>query len=170
MQMKSDIYGQHIFTEADLCLLYLQDPLRTIKYAFVEKAINFDDILQLENTPKLVEYIDPKTSLEDFDNNNQSTWYLPPEYLNMDIAKYVLDKCTTESELQRAGEELIKFQERDMFILLKYLKYLVDTMRKNNVVWGVGRGSSVASFVLFLLEVHRINSLYYDLSIDEFLK
>jgi DNA polymerase III alpha subunit len=57
-----------------------------------------------------------------------------------------------------------------MFILLKYLKYLVDTMRENNIVWGVGRGSSVASFVLFLLEVHRINSLYYDLSIDEFLK
>jgi DNA polymerase III alpha subunit len=170
MQMKSDIYGQQIFSEADLCLLYLQDPLRTIKYAFVEKAINFDDILQLESTPKLIEYVDPKTSVEDFDNTNQSTWYLPPEYLNMDIAKYVLDKCTTEAELQRAGEELIKFQERDMFILLKYLKYLVDTMRKNNVVWGVGRGSSVASFVLFLLEVHRINSLYYDLSIDEFLK
>ncbi len=168
--MKSDIYGQQIFSEADLCLLYLQDPLRTIKYAFVEKSINFDDILQLENTPKLIEYVDPKTSVEDFDNTNQSTWYLPPEYLNMDIAKYVLDKCTTEAELQRAGEELIKFQERDMFILLKYLKYLVDTMRKNNVVWGVGRGSSVASFVLFLLEVHRINSLYYDLSIDEFLK
>ena len=170
MQMKSDIYGQQIFSEADLCLLYLQDPLRTIKYAFVEKSINFDDILQLENTPKLIEYVDPKTSVEDFDNTNQSTWYLPPEYLNMDIAKYVLDKCTTEAELQRAGEELIKFQERDMFILLKYLKYLVDTMRKNNVVWGVGRGSSVASFVLFLLEVHRINSLYYDLSIDEFIK
>ena len=88
----------------------------------------------------------------------------------MDIAKYVLDKCNTEEELQRAGEELIKFQEREMFILLKYLKYLVDTMRSNNIVWGVGRGSSVASFVLFLLEVHRINSLYYDLSIDEFLK
>jgi DNA polymerase III alpha subunit len=72
--------------------------------------------------------------------------------------------------LQRAGDELIKFQERKMFVLLQYLKYLVDTMRKNNVVWGVGRGSSVASFVLFLIGVHRINSLYYDLSIDEFLK
>ena len=60
--MKSDIYGQQIFNEADLCLLYLQNPLRTIKYAFVEKDINFDDILQLENTPKLVKYIDPKTS------------------------------------------------------------------------------------------------------------
>jgi len=60
MQMKSDIYGQPIFTEADLCLLYLQDPLRTIKYAFVEKAINFDEVLQLEDTPALIEYIDPK--------------------------------------------------------------------------------------------------------------
>jgi len=65
---------------------------------------------------------------------------------------------------------LILFQERGLFPLLRYLKYLVDTMRANNVVWGVGRGSSIASFVLFLLGVHRINSLYYDLSIDEFLK
>ena len=168
--MKLDIYGQHIFNEAELCLLYLQDPSRTIKYALVDKVINFDDILQLENIPELIEYVDPKLSVEDFDNNNQSKWHLPIEYLNMDIAKYVLDKCNTEAELQRAGEELIKFQEREMFILLKYLKYLVDTMRSNNIVWGVGRGSSVASFVLFLLEVHRINSLYYDLSIDEFLK
>jgi DNA polymerase III alpha subunit len=81
-----------------------------------------------------------------------------------------LDQCTNEAELQRAGEELILFQERNMFVLLQYLKYLVDTMRKHNIVWGVGRGSSVASFVLFLLGVHRINSLYYDLSIDEFIK
>ena len=121
----TDFKKQQIFSESDLCLLYLQDPLRTIKYAFVEKDINFDDILQLENTPTLVKYIDPKTSVEDFDNNNQSNWHLPIEYSNMDIAKYVLDKCNTEAELQRAGEELIKFQERDMFILLKYLKYLV---------------------------------------------
>jgi len=57
-----------------------------------------------------------------------------------------------------------------MFVLLQYLKYLVDIMRKQNIVWGVGRGSSVASFVLFLIGVHKINSLYYDLNIDEFLK
>jgi DNA polymerase III alpha subunit len=90
--------------------------------------------------------------------------------MDMDIAQFVLDQCTTDAELQRAGKELLMFQERDMFVLLKYLKYLVDTMRQNNIVWGVGRGSSVASFVLFLLGVHRINSLYYDLSIEEFLK
>jgi DNA polymerase III alpha subunit len=95
---------------------------------------------------------------------------MPERYKNMDIAEYVLAECKTESELQRAGEELLLFQERDMFDLLKYLKYLVDTMRENNIVWGVGRGSSVSSFVLYLIGIHKINSLYYDLSIDEFLK
>jgi DNA polymerase III alpha subunit len=72
--------------------------------------------------------------------------------------------------MQRAGQELLLYQEREMFVLLKYLKYLVDTMRNNNIVWGVGRGSSVSSFVLFLIGVHKINSLYYGLDIDEFLK
>jgi len=78
--------------------------------------------------------------------------------------------CSSDAELQRVGQELMLFQERNMFNLLRYLKYLVDTMRTHNIVWGVGRGSSVSSFVLFLIGVHRINSLYYDLSIDEFLK
>jgi DNA polymerase III alpha subunit len=95
---------------------------------------------------------------------------IPNQYKDLDIAKYVLELCETDEELQRVGKELLLFQERDMFPLLRYLKYLVDTMRENNIVWGVGRGSSVSSFVLFLIGVHRINSVYYDLSIDEFLK
>ena len=62
------------------------------------------------------------------------------------------------------------FQERGLFDLLRYLKYLVDVMRDNQVIWGVGRGSSVASYVLFLLGVHRVDSLYYDLDPAEFLR
>ena len=168
--MRTDIYGQIILSENDLCDLYMRDPTRTIKKAFTESKISLGDILSIESKPDLIEYIDTKLSLEEFDNNNQLNWYMPIEYKEMDIAKFVLDQCTNEAELQRAGEELILFQERNMFVLLQYLKYLVDTMRKNNVVWGVGRGSSVASFVLFLLGVHRINSLYYQLDIDEFIK
>ena len=95
---------------------------------------------------------------------------MPQQYKDMDIAQFVLEQCQDDSELQRAGMELLLFQERDMFDLLKYLKYLVDTMRENNIVWGVGRGSSVSSFVLYLIGIHKINSLYYDLSIEEFLK
>lgn len=168
--MRTDIYGQQIYNEMELCLLYLQDPSRTIKRALVENEIKFDEILQLENTPELIQYNKLDMTVEQFDNHLQSNWLMPEKYKTMDIAQYVLDQCQGEAELQRAGAELLLFQERDMFVLLRYLKYLVDTMRENNIVWGVGRGSSVASFVLFLLGIHRINSLYYDLSIDEFIK
>lgn len=167
--MKTDSYGQMIFSEQDLCDLYMQDPERKITNALVDKSIALTDSITT-NMPELSLYVKPGVSVEKFDLQNQSTWFIPQEYVEMDIAKWVLDQCKSDAELQRAGEELIKFQERDMFILLRYLKYLVDTMRKNNVVWGVGRGSSVSSFVLFLIGIHKINSLYYDLSIDEFLK
>ena len=169
--MKTDIYGQIILTENDLFDLYMRDPIRTIKGCFVDKQINLDNIfLSEENLPILVEYVDTKLSLEEFDELNQSQWQMPQEYYEMDIAKWVLDQCKNEEELQRAGDELLKFHDRSMFPLLKYLKYLVDTMRRNNIVWGVGRGSSVASYVLYLIGIHRINSLYYQLSVDEFLK
>jgi DNA polymerase III alpha subunit len=95
---------------------------------------------------------------------------MPNEYKNMDIAKYVLELCVTDAELQRTGEELLLYQEHDLFDLLRYMKYLVDVMRENHVIWGVGRGSSVASYVLYLLGVHRINSMFYDLDPSEFLR
>jgi DNA polymerase III alpha subunit len=68
------------------------------------------------------------------------------------------------------GQELLLYQERGLFDLLRYLKYLVDVMRGNHVIWGVGRGSSVASYVLYLLGVHRIDSMFYDLDVREFLR
>ena len=169
--MRTDNYGQLILNETDLCDLFLRDPTRIIKEAFVEEDIKLDQVfLSTDNLPKLKKYQEIDMSVSQFDLDNQTQWFMPKEYLEMDIAQFVLNQCTNEAELQRAGDELLKFQEKDLFDLLRYLKFLVDTMRKHNVVWGVGRGSSVASFVLFLLGVHRINSLYFDLSIDEFLK
>ena len=88
----------------------------------------------------------------------------------MDIAELVISLCDTPEKLQRAGHELFLYQERGLFDLLRYLKYLVDVMRDNHVIWGVGRGSSVASYVLYLLGVHRIDSMYYDLNAQEFLR
>lgn len=168
--MKSDSFGQQILDEDDLCHIYLCNPEQKIKQALVETLICFDQNLELTNTPKLDLYEKLSIDLESFDKTNQSKWSMPKEYQNMDIAQYVLNLCETDHELQRVGDELIKFQERNMFPLLRYCKYLVDTMREHNIVWGVGRGSSVSSYVLFLIGIHRINSLFYDLSIDEFLK
>jgi DNA polymerase III alpha subunit len=88
----------------------------------------------------------------------------------MDIAQYVLSKCADQNELQRAGQELLEYQNRNLFGMLCYLKYLVDQARENNVVLGVGRGSSVASFVLFVLGVHRVHSLRHNLDFAEFMR
>lgn len=169
--MRTDVYGQYVYSEQDLLDIYLSNTeFKSSANILVDKTITFDNHLDLQNLPNLVEYtVDDKT-IEEFDEVCRNNWFIPDEYKNFDIAKYVLDQCQNEEELQRAGKELLLYQERDMFILLQYLKYLVDTMRANNIVWGVGRGSSVASFVLYLIGVHKINSLYYDLPIEEFLK
>lgn len=168
--MYVDKHSRQILTEQDLCNLYMSDPTRTIRNALIEASITFSDILEVNNIPECTVYQPDELSTIEFDKINQQLWYIPVEYQNYDIATFVLDQCKTEEELQRAGTELLMFQEREMFPLLRYLKYLVDTMRKHNVMWGVGRGSSVSSYVLYLMGVHRINSLFYDLSIDEFLK
>lgn len=165
--MKVDDYGQFIYSEDEICDILYRNPTLNISSIIVEKDINFDDILELENIPKITVYVKPNASI---DEQNQNNYYIPEEYKSFDIAAYVLEQCKTEEELQRAGEELLLFQKLNMFDLLVYLKYLVDTMRKNNIVWGVGRGSSVASFVLYLIGIHKINSLYYDLPINEFIR
>ena len=168
--MIADKFGQQIYTESDLINIYLRDPDKKISHMLIDKPINFNDTLDLRETPKLINYVPSDMSIEEFDTRSQDNLFLPESYKSLDIAKFILDQCQNQAELQRAGEELLLFQERDMFELLKYLKYLVDTMRENNIVWGVGRGSSVSSFVLFLIGVHKIHSLYYDLPISEFLK
>jgi DNA polymerase III alpha subunit len=168
--MRTDMYGRQVLDERDLCQIYLSDPDKQINNALVASDIKFDVDLELSNLPHIIKYVDETLSLEEFDNISQDNWYMPNEYYSLDIAKLVLDCCKTDSELQRVGDELIKFQERNMFPLLRYCKYLVDTMRKHNVVWGVGRGSSVASYVLYLIGIHKIDCLHYDISIDEFLK
>lgn len=168
--MRTDTYGQPVYSESDLCNLYMQNPNIRLKTIIVDHPIRISDIIDTTTLPKFITYDDPKLTLSQFDEEKQNNWFLPNEYKDFDIAKFVLDQCNGDAELQRAGAELLMFYEREMFPLLVYLKYLVDTLRKHDIVWGVGRGSSVASFVLFLLGVHKINSLYYDLNIDEFLK
>ena len=81
-----------------------------------------------------------------------------------------VDTVTKSKEWNRAFEEMQEFERRDMKNLLRYMVYLVDFMRENNIVWGVGRGSSVASYVLYLIGIHRVNSIQFDLDWREFLR
>ena len=99
------------------------------------------------------------------------TWNMPKEYQTLDIKKYISDNYTlTVEQWARVQLELSEFKQRNLTDLLRFLVYFIDTVRTNNIVYGVGRGSSIASYVLYLLKVHRVDSFKYNLDIKEFLK
>ena len=165
-------FGDHVLSEKDVIEVLYNNPdvnLNDLNITNVEKFNDAINNLYLSNN-KLVQYNAPNFSIEEFDKLNQQNWYMPQEYKELDIAEYLLTLCQTDAELQRVGYELLEYQKIDFFDALCFLKYFVDIMRNNNIVWGVGRGSSVASYVLFLLGIHKINSIKYNLLPDEFFK
>ena len=161
-----------IYNEDDLVDMVMRGiTLDHLSAVIVEPGVSLEQAsAYLQQVPELVEYAFTDMPVEEFDQFKQNIWYMPEEYKNLDIAEHILSLCDSDAKLQRCGQELLLFQERNLFDLLRYLKYLVDTLRANNMIWGVGRGSSVASYVLYLLGVHRIDSIFYDLEPTEFLR
>ena len=165
--MITNKFGQPVYSENDVFSNIMQG---IDGNNFLVNDIDVVAINAIAETELVNQYIEPQISIEEYDNQNQANWYMPNEYKELDIAEYVLSLCNTQEELQRCGEELLMYQDRNLFDLLKYLRYLVDTMKENNVIWGVGRGSSVSSYVLYKLGIHRIDSMYYNLEVGEFLR
>jgi hypothetical protein len=173
--MKQNNFGELVFSEDDVCDLLMQGrTIDSLKHVRVDETVDLEHLITLVERPEsLLTWGFPHNNdmaVPEFHLTQQNSWHMPDEYRTLDIAEYVLGLCKSEAELQRCGEELLLFQERSLFDLLRYLKYLVDVMTANNIIWGVGRGSSVASYVLYRLGVHRIDSLYYNLDCREFLR
>jgi DNA polymerase III alpha subunit len=173
--MNQNKFGELVFSENDVCDLLMQGrTVDSLQRLVVDDSINIEELaMQIERPESLLTWTFPHNqgfSVPEFHLSQQSHWHMPEEYRQLDIAAYILGLCHSEAELQRVGEELLLYQERDLFNLLRYLKYLVDVMRANRVIWGVGRGSSVASYVLYKMGVHRVDSLFYKLDIHEFLR
>jgi len=114
-----------------------------------------------------IEHLDYPIPAKEIDSTN---WFIPYEYKTMDILDWLYQRCPTPEIKARVVEELRLFAKHDMISMLKTIKYVVDTLRANNVVWGVGRGSSVASYVLHIIGVHKIDSIKYSIPIEEFFK
>lgn len=170
--MNQNKFGELIFSENDVCdLLMAGHDTSSLSNMIVDDSVKLADWPDtIYPVPQFIPQRFHNCSVTEFHQQQQNQWHMPADYQDMDIAAHVLSLCQTQEQLQRCGAELLLYQERDLFDLLRYLKYLVDVMKTNNIVWGVGRGSSVASYVLYLLGVHRIDSMYYNLDITEFLR
>lgn len=173
-RLDTDPYGRKLISEREICARLYVDPSLDVTRMTLDKieADRYNGAIErlYLDWDRLSAAEDIDCTPEEWHHRNQQTWLMPDEYKDMDIARWILAQCKDQNELQRAGQELLMFAEREQLELLKYLKYLVDIMRANRIVWGVGRGSSVASFVLYLIGVHKIHSLRHNLEIDEFLR
>ena len=174
MLMKTDDLGIPRFSNRDLidmiysgnvekCHVVLCDPSDDVD--------KFNEAMESQGMSPLQKYIPLDVDQKTFDSVCQSEWFMPDAYKELDVVAHLYSLCEGDDErFHRVNEELSAFQSREMFDLLRYMIYLVDFMRENNIVWGVGRGSSVASYVLYLIGVHRIDSIKYNLDWREFLR
>lgn len=171
--MIRDAYGRIEFDISDIVEILYQNPeIDTTKLYLSDKDLEIyrQSCDKCSVSKKFLSLPSMSLTLEEYDRENQNNWFIPKEYFNINIVEFLLDKTSNEEEYQRVVSELELFYEKDMIHILTIAIYLVDVFRKNNIVWGVGRGSSVASFCLYLIGLHKINSLKYNLDIREFLK
>lgn len=173
--MQTTEYGDVILSTDDVISGLYSGKITNLDNIFLENQQEINKFTHAckENFEKLgniKSFIDYDITKDEFDKINQNDWFMGEYYKELDIAKWLLERCTRQEELDRVQKELILFVQHNMMDVLKYLKYLVDTMRYYNILWGVGRGSSVASYCLFLIGVHKIDSIKYKLDINEFLK
>lgn len=167
--MRLDQYNNLIYNSQDVFNLIYQGKIEHLSEIFVDIDRDLSILEQVSNIK--FQHFQSNLSVDDFDINNQQHWFMPEEYKNLDIEDYIINLTPPWDPFHsRVQEELIEFKNRGMLDLLRWLKYFVDTCNESNIVWGVGRGSSVASYVLFLLGVHSIDSIKYNLDWQDFLR
>ena len=168
---KINDYGDCIYSEDDLLELIYSNPSIDISKIYTtndqySKALQELDI----DLPALSTLPERKLSLSEFDSKNYDNWYMPKKYKQINVLQWLLDRCQSDEERLRVQEEYSRFEQKNFVNVLQFLIYFVDTLRANNVIWGVGRGSSVSSFCLFLIGVHKINPMLFNLDYGEFLR
>jgi DNA polymerase III alpha subunit len=169
---KRNEYGDCVYTESDVLELIYADPNFDISQLQIESPEQYLTALKELgiDLPVLTVPVKRTESLKEFDRQNIDDWHMPQEYQELDMLKYLLDRCGSDQERARVQEEYQLFEQKGFTKVLQFLVYFIDTLRQHNIVWGVGRGSSVSSFCLFLIGVHKINPLLYNLDHREFLR
>ena len=167
--MKTDNLGRAILEDQEVleCLYNGKD----ISELNIEKTLldQYNKTVSQLKTGKILNGLED-LDVQSFDAQNQKDWYMPDKFKSIDIESYVLGLAKTSEEIDRVKEELVLYQKFGLYPVLRFLIYLIDLMRTNNIVWGVGRGSSVSSYILYLIGVHKVNSILYKLDINDFLR
>ena len=173
--MNSDIIdlGNRRFDEVGNCFLKSEAIMELMyqdkdlsNYNFIVDEQNLDTKLYNSNS------FDKKLSNADYKPVNikerRNQWFYPNDEL--DLLAFFAKMCKTDEERVRVENELHHFKEKDLEKFLRFCIYLAVVLKQEGIVHGVGRGSSCACFLLYLLGINKVNPLLYGLEIEEFLK
>lgn len=133
-----------------------------------------DDIRQYNRLVPRAKRIVVKTELEPFDHL-KSDWNIPDSYKQLNPLEYALEiletsnECSKDERMQRVIEEYRLYVKYNLVDVLRTLIFIINRFESEQVVWGVGRGSSVSSYFLYVIGVHDVDSYLFDLDITEFL-
>ncbi len=110
-------------------------------------------------------------------------WNIPEPHKSMDVVQHIIDlwaeDCNqndhyTSDECDvramRVSDELHLYKDLQLLPILRAIIYIINTLQDKKIVWGVGRGSSVSSYILYLIGVHDVDSVKYELEITDFLR
>lgn len=102
-------------------------------------------------------------------------WGIPKSYQDMDVVQFVMGLKIVRDELyekrlERLAAELSLFESNHLLDVLKMVIYVVDELKRSNVVWGTGRGSSCSSYILYLIGLHAVDPVKYDIDIADFIR
>lgn len=76
----------------------------------------------------------------------------------------------SEEQINRIEKELDYFERTFNIGFILSCYDLIKKFKKEGIVWGVGRGSSCASLICYILEINDINPLKFDIPFSELSK
>lgn len=106
-------------------------------------------------------------------------WIIPEFYQSLDVFSYVLSKLDAfinnehpayQKYLDRICIELEYFEDTNSMDFVRCVIFTLEEMTSRGLFWGVGRGSSCACLVFFLLDLHKIDPIKYNLPLNDFFK
>jgi len=102
-------------------------------------------------------------------------WTIPKKYLSMNIEELCIEaleqkRLINDVYVNRLSWELIQMELKDMHQFVRCLLYVTHQFKENDVVWGVGRGSSCASLIMYLLDINKVDPVKYGIPAEEFFK
>ena len=82
----------------------------------------------------------------------------------------IMIRTYSQKEVERIVMEIQLYEEKGFDKFLRFCIFLSEKIEENGWVIGVGRGSSCASYLLYLLKIHLVDSIKCNLDIKELLK